>query len=150
MRTAVQAAFVALSIVTAAFLSACGGGNDARSPSSGGVSPPLTLKLIRSFGGDQNDPVPASLIQGSNAAFYGVTSIGGANGEYIQQNVGENFVVVFAPNHAGSLAKFTPAGVETVLWNFGNDATDGLNPSGLVEGRDGILYGTTIGGGLDG
>ena len=46
----------------------------------------------------------------------------------------------------GTVFRLTPAGVESVLWNFGATA-DGQTPEGVVEGPDGALYGITIGGG---
>jgi hypothetical protein len=57
---------------------------------------------------------------------------------------------VFEPNTAGTAVKITPRGEVTVIWNFGNNATDGLNPTSLYEGSDGSLYGTTFGGGVNG
>ena len=71
----------------------------------------------------------APLIQASDGNFYGTTSAGG---EFDQ----------------GTVFKMTPGGVVTTLHAFGSSPTDGANPmAGLVEGSDGILYGTTSAGG---
>ncbi len=44
----------------------------------------------------------------------------------------------------GQVYKMTPAGVETVLYNFTNSATDGYDPhSAPVEATNGKFYGTT-------
>jgi uncharacterized repeat protein (TIGR03803 family) len=40
-----------------------------------------------------------------------------------------------------------PDGTETVLHSFQGGRRDGINPSSLIEGRDGNFYGTTQGGG---
>lgn len=70
----------------------------------------------------------SGLIQASDGNFYGTTFYGGTHG-------------------MGTVVRLTPAGAQTVLWNFGAD-DDGWNPvARLVEGTDGNLYGTTAGGG---
>jgi len=67
----------------------------------------------------------SDLIQASDGNFYGTTLTGGAN-------------------NMGSVFQLTPAGVLTTLHSF--SGTDGSYPySGVVEGRDGLLYGTTFG-----
>jgi uncharacterized repeat protein (TIGR03803 family) len=67
----------------------------------------------------------SDLIQASDGNFYGTTSNGGAN-------------------NMGSVFKLTPAGVLTTIHSF--SGADGSFPaSGVVEGRDGVLYGTTYG-----
>ena len=141
MRAKQGAGIPSLALAVAAGLCSCGGGN------GGNVSGVSSLVLVHSFG---NDPVPASLSRGSDGNIYGVATTGGANGEYVKKVFGEGFVTVFAPNEAGTLERITPTGDDTILWNFGNNSTDGLNPLSIVEGRDGNFYGTTLGGGLYG
>jgi uncharacterized repeat protein (TIGR03803 family) len=80
-------------------------------------------------GTDGNGPSGA-LTMGGDGNFYGTTSQGGAYGY-------------------GTVYRLTPAGVETVLWNFGA-GNDGQNPTGLVLGKDGNFYGTTTNGGVAG
>lgn len=72
---------------------------------------------------------PSTLLQGSDGNFYGTTDYGGQYGE-------------------GTVFGLTPAGVETVLYNFGAaGSTDGTTPSSLIQGSDGNFYGTTFTGG---
>jgi uncharacterized repeat protein (TIGR03803 family) len=78
------------------------------------------------------------LVQGSDGSFYGTTYSGGAfnNGT----------------SGGGTVFKITPDGVETVLHSFtGNGhvlySVDGANPTSLIMGSDGNLYGTTSSGG---
>lgn len=55
------------------------------------------------------------------------------------------------PAGCGVVFKVTPEGKETVLYRFCSkkNCTDGANPlAGLVLGRDGNFYGTTVAGGL--
>jgi uncharacterized repeat protein (TIGR03803 family) len=76
----------------------------------------------------------ATLLPGSDGYFYGTTYAGGANA-------------------AGTVFKLSPSFVLTTLYSFcslgGTSCTDGKNPQGasLVEGANGIFYGTTQGGG---
>jgi len=79
------------------------------------------------------DTPQADLVQGADGNFYGTTPSGGA---YFQ----------------GTVFKMTPAGVVTTLYAFCRNAgcTDGATPlSGLVQGANGLLYGTTADGGLN-
>ena len=108
------------------------------------------LTLVHSFGSNPSDTIPASIIRGIDGNFYGVAQTGGANGEYVKKILLETPVFVFVPNAAGTLERIAPTGAVTILWNFGNDSTDGLNPSSVIEGRDGNFFGTTWGGGLYG
>ncbi len=63
------------------------------------------------------------------AVFYGITQSGG-------------------DNNLGTIYSVTADGSHTVLHQFGDQAGDGAEPrSGLVEGSDGSLYGTTTSGG---
>lgn len=79
---------------------------------------------------DGNQPF-APMVQGTDGNFYGTTSFGGANGDY------------------GTVFKITPTGTLTTVYSFCSYAncTDGDNPNGLVQARDGNFYGTTVDGG---
>ena len=82
-------------------------------------------------GADGANPYGA-LVVGRDGNFYGTTLQGGAHG-------------------VGVVFKLTPAGVESVLWNFGSGVADGKSPyAGLTLGTDGNFYGTTSGGGSAG
>jgi uncharacterized repeat protein (TIGR03803 family) len=95
------------------------------------ITPAGTETVLHSFGvsgADGRLPSGALLI-GSDGTFYGVTSVGGANG-------------------CGTVYRITPSGVETVLYSFGTTANDGFEPSGaLLQASDGNLYGTSLMGG---
>ena len=151
MRIASQAALLALSGIVTGLLSACGGDG---SSSSSVRETVRTLTTLKSFAGvGPSDYAPAEIVAGTDGNLYGVILGGGANGEYVTGSGNPDFGVppkVFEPNTAGTAVKMTPTGEVTVIWNFGNDATDGLNPVSLIEGSDGNLYGTTFGGGVNG
>jgi len=72
----------------------------------------------------------ASLIQGNDGMLYGTTYSGGSNSD-------------------GTIFKINTNGnAYLTLWRFTN-SPDGANPQGdLVQGTDGILYGTTQSGGI--
>lgn len=97
------------------------GGTVFKMNSSGAVT------TLHSFGGpDGNEPV-GSLVEGSDATFYGVTLVGGTAGK-------------------GTLFKITASGAFTTLHSFRE--SDGDTPVGaLVQGSDGNFYGTTFYGG---
>ncbi|HEV2381130.1 MAG TPA: choice-of-anchor tandem repeat GloVer-containing protein [Terriglobia bacterium] len=73
----------------------------------------------------------AALVQGMDGSFYGTTFYGGLSGN-------------------GTVFRITPGGTLTTLYNF-NEYPDGGQPLGsLVQAPNGILYGTTNAGGLNG
>jgi len=73
----------------------------------------------------------AGLILDSADNLYGTTEYGGANGD-------------------GTVFKVTPRGTETVLYSFGSQSGDGINPyAGLLMDKQGNLYGTTLYGGAN-
>ena len=79
---------------------------------------------------------PSALIQASDGNLYGTTANGGANG-------------------SGTIFHATLAGAMSTLYSFGaisSDTftnTDGANPTGIIQGRDGNFYCTTLAGGPD-
>ena len=87
--------------------------------------------VLYSFGGSAGDgewPV-GGLIMDKKGNLYGTTSYAGAYG-------------------GGTVFKVTPAGIETVLYNFGS-IPDGNTPwAGLIMDKAGNLYGTTFYGGV--
>ena len=92
-------------------------------------------RLIHAFPNGPHDGARpyAGLIEGSDGKLYGTTVAGG------QGSRG----VVFRLNKDGT--------VYEILRAFSGFGADGWNPYGaVVEGKDGALYGTTLGGGPDG
>jgi uncharacterized repeat protein (TIGR03803 family) len=89
------------------------------------------LRKFSATGGDGQVPI-ADLIQGSDGVLYGTTALGDAN-------------------QAGTVFKLNADGSGyTILHDFNLAPDDGQGPySGLVEGRDGMLYGTTYSDGTD-
>ncbi|MFY9741802.1 MAG: choice-of-anchor tandem repeat GloVer-containing protein [Candidatus Sulfotelmatobacter sp.] len=76
----------------------------------------------------------ATLTQATDGNFYGTTSEGGGSKACI--------------NGCGTLFKITATGQLTTLHSFA--VTDGSDPSGgLMQATNGLLYGTTYGGGTD-
>lgn len=81
---------------------------------------------------------PESLVQGNDGNFYGITTFGGGSTNYLCRRGG-----------CGTIFEITPSGQLTTLYNFCSQAncTDGRAPTSLMQGTDGILYGTTGQGG---
>ena len=79
-------------------------------------------------------PFYSGLITDASGNLYGTTKVGGRNG-------------------VGTVFELTPAGRETVLYNFCSQGgcADGATPTaGLITDASGKLYGTTQSGGYDG
>jgi uncharacterized repeat protein (TIGR03803 family) len=92
----------------------------------------FTVAYLYSFedGVDGAEPL-AGLMQGANGKFYGIAIEGGANGY-------------------GSVFEMTANGVVTAMYGF-TGGNDGGNPyAGLIQGRDGNLYGTAFEYGIGG
>jgi uncharacterized protein (TIGR03437 family) len=103
------------------------------------ITPGGTLTTLYSFCSqfpdcpDGYEP-EAALIQATDGNFYGTTSGG--------------VFAVATPRNGGTVFKITPGGSLTTLHSFCLSCGDGSNPTaGLVQGSDGNLYGTTVGGG---
>jgi uncharacterized repeat protein (TIGR03803 family) len=93
-------------------------------------------------GGCGDGKYPSGLVEAADGDFYGVTHDGGANGPCYSQS------------GCGTVFRITPAGTLTTLYSFCSqtNCADGDLPavsSGLVQGTDGKLYGTTYSGGAD-
>jgi uncharacterized repeat protein (TIGR03803 family) len=92
--------------------------------------------LLHTFtGADGRDP-SATLIQGADGTLYGTTAAGGSGGNCVG-GLG-----------CGTIFRLAPDGSFTILYNFTGGPMDGANPrAGLIQGSDGMLYGTTANGG---
>ncbi len=97
------------------------------------VTPSGTETILHNFDASGDGAYAnGNLIRGKKGILYGTTNVGGAYG----------YGTVFA------LARVRGKWVETILYSFGNNGTDGNEPaSGLVFDKEGNLYGTTVGGG---
>ena len=91
----------------------------------------LSLQTIYEFKSSPPRFPQAGLVQADDGNFYGTTVGDGMNGDF------------------GTVYRITPGGVLTVLHSF--RSSDGELPvAGLVQGKDGQLYGTAQGGGAHG
>ena len=91
------------------------------------IGPGGSYSNLYTFGIQPNDAsdCQAGLVQGSDGNFYGTTATGGIGG--------------------GTLFRITPSGTFTILYSFGSQPNDGINPdAGLVQGSDGNFYGTAL------
>ena len=109
--------------------------NSACGPAGCGVvfrlTPAGVESVLYSFtGGAADGAIAASLIQGKDGNFYGVTAYGG-------------------PSNDGTVFKVTAAGAETLLHSFAGGADGAVPQTPLAQGSDGNLYGTTPLGGTD-
>jgi uncharacterized repeat protein (TIGR03803 family) len=107
------------------------------SPQSGGG---WTEKVIYSFGtatNDGNSPRRGTLVFDAKGNLYGTTNEGGTNGA----SPGDGTVFELSPGNGG-------VWTEKIIYNFGANTTDGINPrSGVIFDAAGNLYGTTYSGG---
>lgn len=91
--------------------------------------------MVHAFAGGSSDGAApyAGLTLASDGNLYGTTQQGGANA-------------------AGTVFKVNPgSGVETIVYSFAGGTTDGASPyGGVIQAKDGNLYGTTGSGGAHG
>ena len=126
------------------------------------VNPGSVSSIPFSFGVSASAPVPFtgtngfapnSLIQAKDGLFYGTTAFGGDPNAYAcSDGSGGTIGCCVDPfgnsNGCGTVFRFDPSngGSITVLYNF-TGKSDGGSPTGLMQGGDGSLYGTTTVGG---
>ena len=92
----------------------------------------VTMSTLYSFTGGMDGAIPNGLMQAANGNFYGTTQAGGSNS-------------------SGTVFQMTPTGAVTTLDWFNTTGDSGFTPAaGLVQGPDGLLYGTTEMGGQQG
>ena len=99
------------------------------------ITPAGALTILHNFTGAPDGAYPdTGLTLGTDGNFYGVTSAGGKFND-------------------GSLFEVTPAGVETIVYNFCSVAScaDGFNPeTPMVQHTNGKFYGNTTGNSIGG
>lgn len=95
------------------------------------LTPGRTENVLHSFRAPKARNPSYATLASVNGTFYGETNIGG---KYQQ----------------GLVFSVTPSGTVTILHNFGDHAGDGTSPSGGLIAINGVLYGTTSGGGTSG
>ena len=96
--------------------------------------PSHQLTTLHDFGNGTDGAYPyGTLLQASNGIIYGLTGSGGTH------------------NNKGTLFSYNLiTNTYTTLYNFG-DRFDGISPTGsLIQGTDGLLYGCTAYGGVNG
>ncbi len=108
------------------------------------ITPSGHLTVLYSFCSFSNcadGAFPASLIQGTDGNFYGITKWWGT---------GSNCSTSQFSTGCGTLFKITPSGNLTTLYNFCSlpNCADGSQPNSLIQALDGSLYGTTSLGGV--
>ncbi len=105
------------------------------------------LTVLHTFSASATDGEypTGGLTLGSDGNFYGTTTYGGST--LATTNTTAN------PTGEGTIYSMTASGTLTLLHSFGDGtvANDGAYPTGkLVQGSDGTIYGTTLGGGAYG
>lgn len=93
------------------------------------VTPDGTMTVLHAMNGSDGYDAYAGLMQATDGNFYGTTYHGGEKG-------------------GGVVFRLTPDGTYTVLRHLGQNKQDAYFPyTGVVQGADGHLYGTTLRGG---
>ncbi len=110
------------------------------------MAPDGTLLWSFSFGGTNGFGPVGELVEGKDGNFYGLTAYGGTN--FPDMNMG------------GTVFKVTPDGALTNIYYFSDIVNnkefvtgpndDGSGPCSVILGKDGYLYGATMGGGEHG
>ena len=103
------------------------------SPSQGG----WTEQILYSFTGGSDGGAPNSLLVGLDGNLYGTTSSGGVQGYCINNPWGQY-------EWCGVVFQLVPSGggwAENVLYTFTGNGGDGWGPNGLIQDKQGNLYG---------
>jgi uncharacterized repeat protein (TIGR03803 family) len=97
-----------------------------------GVDAAASFTVLHSFSGPDGETPAVPLVQGADGFIYGVAAHGG------------DFTVL-APDGGGTAFRMDAAGTVTSLHSFGG--LEGAVPNSLIQGRDGLFYGTAVYGG---
>ena len=106
--------------------------------------PAQTFTTLFKFDATDGGQPHGGLIQATDGNFYGTTGGGGVNTN--------SACTAYGFSACGTVFKITPSGTLKSLYNFcsQSNCADGYIPIGpLVQGTDGNLYGTTLGGGAN-
>ncbi len=95
---------------------------------------------LHTFSGSDGS-VPYALIQAADGNFYGTAVAGGTGSCGSDPGKSDNVVI-----GCGTIFQVTPTGDTQVIHNFAG-LSDGAEPTSLIQGGDGNLYGTTAVGG---
>jgi uncharacterized repeat protein (TIGR03803 family) len=117
------------------------------------LSPPAgngsawTYTVLHNFGGSGDGQLPQDgLIMDSKGNLYGTTLFGGNLQSCHGDGEGCGIAYELSPPPAGHNGAWT----ETILYKFQGGHDDGAYPAGALAERNGVLYGTTAQGGLNG
>jgi uncharacterized repeat protein (TIGR03803 family) len=102
------------------------------------ITPSGTEQVLYSFAGGADGIYPVASLIDVNGSLYGTTEYGGTGACSSGYDHG-----------CGTVFSITPSGTEQVLYSFGT-APDGANPVASLTDVNGLLYGTTNGGGAHG
>jgi uncharacterized repeat protein (TIGR03803 family) len=94
------------------------------------VSSAGAFTTLFSFNGTNGASPAAGLVQGSDSNFYGTTFLGGTNTVKNNEN-------------RGTVFQITPAGTLTTLFQFTGNTNNAFPEAQLIQGSDGLFYGTT-------
>ncbi|MBV9720175.1 MAG: hypothetical protein JOZ77_12720 [Candidatus Eremiobacteraeota bacterium] len=97
------------------------------------ITPAGTEKVLYAFRGGTDGEAPTAGLIDMNGTLYGTTYQGGQSGSD-------------CGGSCGTVYQISPAGAEKVIYRFA-DGTDGAAPQAELIAVNGVLYGTTTGGG---
>ena len=98
------------------------------------TTPAGAFTVLYAFSDATDGTGPVALIQGADGNLYGLSQ------STVVIDSGESFA------QSATVFQLTPAGVDTVIYSFPTSST-GPGVVTLIQGSDGNLYGTTLGGG---
>lgn len=125
------------------------------------VSSSGNFSLLNWFTNDTNGNFPlgaypaAPLVQGTDGNLYGTTAFGGITGTNTVSGGKGGGTFTYYTTGYGTIYKLTTASQLSSLYTFGTqldvngNPLDGAAPNGLIQGPNGVLYGTTEYGGTN-
>ena len=101
------------------------------------MTPSGSVSTLYTFDSTNGEIPVASLLQGADGNFYGITVDGGT---------GSCTYPFYHATGCGTVFKITPQGSLTTIYIF--DVVHGASPTALIKSADGNFYGTTAAGGI--